>query len=131
MNFTTPYMVDSVPSFCSLLEDHYSRPHKRNRPAHVWKLLPVVQSVWIKAYYRARASEAQNHRCCYCGVVMCDVPNKKNSITLEHVKPRSLGGLNHPANYAAACGRCNNNRGNTPLEIFLKDIGLTAEPILL
>jgi hypothetical protein len=62
---------------------------------------------------------------------MCDPSNDNRSLTLEHVVPRSVGGIEHPNNYAAACRWCNTKRDTTPLDVFLKEIGLTAEPILL
>jgi hypothetical protein len=35
-----------------------------------------------------------------------------NRFTIEHVKPRSLGGLDHLNNLALACRRCNERRSN-------------------
>jgi len=49
-----------------------------------------------------------NHRCGYCG---------KAASTIDHVLPRSRGGGNEWANTVAACGRCNNRKGDrTPSE---------------
>lgn len=130
MQFVTPYTPDSIPSFCSLLE-HYRATVVSKKNLKGWAKACIAQKTWKKAYYRARASEAQNHRCCYCGIVMHVFAERKNSITLEHVTPRSLGGLEHPDNYVAACRKCNTSRGNKPVDIFLKEIGLTLEPNLL
>ena len=87
-----------------------------------------------------RLSEAQNHRCAYCGVHM-RVPGLKDQgyrqrdikvrlslktwrgahqyeryrrATLDHFLPRSEGGGNHPSNLLAACKWCNEYRSNQP-----------------
>ncbi len=62
----------------------------------------------LKPCRRDRLAEAQNHRCCYCGVrfgLGDDAP------TLEHVHPRSHGGSNALSNLVVACCRCNTMRG--------------------
>ncbi|GIM94502.1 HNH endonuclease [Paractinoplanes toevensis] len=52
---------------------------------------------------------ARDHRACaYCGAA---------ASTIDHVLPRSRGGANEWTNTVAACGRCNNRKGNrTPSE---------------
>jgi 5-methylcytosine-specific restriction endonuclease McrA len=63
---------------------------------------------WLKG----RLSEAQNHRCCWCGKKMdMDGPDDDRP-TFEHIIPLSKGGEDTPANLAIACYRCNQNRGN-------------------
>ena len=84
MQFFTPYTPDSIPSFCSLLE-HYRATIKEKKNNKGWAKAAIAQKTWAKAYYRTRASEAQNHRCCYCGVEMQTKPECKNSITLERI----------------------------------------------
>lgn len=59
---------------------------------------------------RDRLSEAQNHRCCYCGTRMTDTPEQPHSATLEHVVPRSFGGSNGDENCVVACRACNHRR---------------------
>ena len=73
----------------------------------------------LKVYHRTMLSEAQNHRCCYCGCKMTEQANHKNSATIDHVLPKSKGGANHPDNYVIACYSCNTKRGSTPAEQFL------------
>ncbi len=65
---------------------------------------------------RARLAEAQNWRCCYCGVRMVHIrtsngalPN--DALTIEHVIPVRDGGDDTWENMAAACYWCNNRRG--------------------
>lgn len=58
---------------------------------------------------RDRLAEAQNWRCCYCGVCMA-APDGRRA-TFEHVLPRSLGGSDLIGNLAISCHDCNNKRG--------------------
>jgi len=53
---------------------------------------------------REQLSEAQNHRCCYCG---CDI---RDGATIEHVISRYRGGSNDWSNLAAACFSCNQEK---------------------
>jgi len=48
--------------------------------------------------------------CCWCGKFF-----PKNDLTIEHIKPKSLGGSNAPENLALACSPCNRLRGNSLL----------------
>ena len=53
-----------------------------------------------------------NFQCSYCGI-HCS-PKK---MTIDHVLPLSRGGQNRWTNVVAACGACNNKKGNkTPKE---------------
>jgi CRISPR/Cas system Type II protein with McrA/HNH and RuvC-like nuclease domain len=66
-----------------------------------------------KAYWRTILSERQNHRCCYCGTRMVDDNGRsKFSATVDHVTPKSKGGIDHHENYVIACYHCNNLRGD-------------------
>jgi hypothetical protein len=60
---------------------------------------------------RRRLSEAQGHRCCYCGIRLIDVPWQHNSVTLEHVIPKAAGAWNDDINLVVACRLCNEGRG--------------------
>lgn len=75
-----------------------------------------------KAYTRCRLSEAQNWRCCWCKCVMRGEQGYRDSVTIEHVIPRSKGGLDIPDNWLAACFRCNNRRGNIDAAEFMRVI---------
>jgi 5-methylcytosine-specific restriction endonuclease McrA len=78
----------------------------------------------LKVYIRSRCAEAQNHKCCYCGKPTVDIPNKKNSTTLEHVIPKSQGGETSYENGAMACARCNHKRGKMHINEYLQLKGL-------
>lgn len=65
-----------------------------------------------------RLSEAQNHRCAYCGIAMrfsweprARFLGGMNVATIDHVVPWGLGGPNDWENLIAACKLCNNARG--------------------
>jgi len=57
-------------------------------------------------------SEAQNHRCPYCGCAMRLEHGWPDSATIDHVVPKCRGGNNSPLNLVAACARCNSSRGH-------------------
>jgi hypothetical protein len=61
---------------------------------------------------RAAASQHQNGRCYWCGILMrTDVAmNDPRCLTGEHLIPRSAGGETVAGNIVAACRRCNNGR---------------------
>jgi predicted restriction endonuclease len=62
---------------------------------------------------RQSLSEAQNHRCCYCGCGMTLEDDMSPTMaTREHVIPRALGGPTEWWNLVAACNECNTLRGH-------------------
>ena len=65
---------------------------------------------------RCRLAEAQNWKCCWCGIHCRPESNHKDSATIEHVEPRSLGGADEWDNYAMACSACNGKRGVLSVE---------------
>lgn len=67
-------------------------------------------------YLKTLLSERQNHKCCYCGLVVTDVPNSRRQSTTEHVIPQSRGGKWDLWNCVIACSKCNRRRGNNELE---------------
>ncbi|MBW4028154.1 MAG: HNH endonuclease [Acidobacteria bacterium] len=60
--------------------------------------------------------------CQYCGVVL-----HANELTLDHVIPRSRGGLSTWENLVACCHACNRRKGNQLLH-ELEDMKLMREP---
>jgi 5-methylcytosine-specific restriction endonuclease McrA len=70
-------------------------------------------------------SEAQNHRCCYCGCKMrlfnryiLNEILHDDAATFEHVIPRSHGGSDQWVNLVVACRQCNNNRNTLDAMTF-------------
>jgi len=61
---------------------------------------------------------AENPKCDYCGetttvreqTLGCGCANRSiplTQATVDHIKPKSKGGRDHPKNFALACFRCN------------------------
>jgi hypothetical protein len=61
--------------------------------------------------WRHRLSEAQGHRCCYCGIRLTNIRNQHNSATLDHLVPKAVGPWNDDVNLVVACWLCNEGRG--------------------
>lgn len=67
----------------------------------------------------AKLSEAQNHRCAFCGGdtylsaedFKRGMSEKRHLATLEHVKTQSDGGSDAPSNCVMSCNECNRLRG--------------------
>lgn len=57
--------------------------------------------------------EKWNRRCAYCGA-------ENTPLEIEHVHPKSRGGSNRISNLTLACHACNQKKGATPIEEFLK-----------
>ncbi len=74
---------------------------------------PEARQSHLRPQLRERLAEAQNWRCCYCGVRMEGAPGVwPDGPTFEHVVPRSRGGTNLIDNLAVSCVQCNVKRGN-------------------
>lgn len=91
------------------------------------KQIGVQKKIATVVYLRTRAAEAQGWKCCYCGIKM-ETGGGGNSVTLEHITPKSLGGTNDPDNLAAACARCNSLRSNLPIEEFIANFKSDMTP---
>lgn len=104
MKIETPYIVINEPQ----------------KPTKTGLFSRVKFEIEYRAYLRTRAGEAQNWKCCYCGVECITEKNSKRSATLEHILPRSQGGEDTYENSAMACAGCNNSRGNMCYEDFME-----------
>mgnify|MGYP001793998320 CR=1 FL=1 len=80
----------------------------RSDPKRQWKLPPVS---------RREVFRRDNHTCQYCG--------SKKRLTLDHVLPRSKGGLHTWENVTTACAPCNSRKGDR----LLRDTGMTLRSI--
>jgi 5-methylcytosine-specific restriction endonuclease McrA len=91
-------------------------------PAGAIKISKTGRWIW-HLDIKDRLSEAQNHRCCYCGCRMAErnligyaderlyAHNyRDNYPTFEHVIPLSLGGEDILDNIVIACLKCNVER---------------------
>lgn len=86
------------------------------------KMVGVALKVARNIHMRCKLAEAQNWKCCWCGIHCIPEPHHKHSATIEHVHPRSLGGKDDWDNYAMACARCNHKRGTTSVEDFMAGV---------
>ena len=68
----------------------------------------------LKGYQvREYLLEKWGRECTYC--------SKKNvPLQIEHIHPKSKGGSNRVSNLCLACEKCNQKKGNKPVEEFLK-----------
>ncbi|NEP25729.1 RNA-guided endonuclease IscB [Moorena sp. SIO3I6] len=58
--------------------------------------------------------EKWGRECAYCG--------KQNiPLQIEHIHPKSFGGSDRVSNLCLACEKCNQRKGNRPIEEFLKN----------
>lgn len=56
-----------------------------------------------------------DYRCVYCGA-----RPPRFYLQLDHVVPKARGGRTHPANLVAACGPCNRQKTDRPIEVTLE-----------
>lgn len=77
------------------------------------------------SWSRRAVLERDSWQCVYCGVQTGTKRNgrflNKNDFTIDHLIPKSRGGLNSWGNTACACGPCNNRKADrTPHEAGMK-----------
>jgi 5-methylcytosine-specific restriction endonuclease McrA len=58
--------------------------------------------------------DAFDNKCAYCGV-------KTDTLTLDHVKPKSLGGEDFATNLVPACKCCNQDKGSQQWQLWYRD----------
>lgn len=101
----------------------YARPSKDNFLNIENKFMrKIIFKSHMNVYRRTLLSEAQNHKCCWCGIMTTEERNKKHSSTIEHVECRSCGGSDEFENLAMSCSMCNSNRGSMTIEEFMKRV---------
>ena len=66
--------------------------------------LEVTSPGDAKRLWRERIKENWGHSCAYCGAT--------ENLSLDHVKPRSLGGQDVSKNVVCACVSCNQSKGH-------------------
>jgi 5-methylcytosine-specific restriction endonuclease McrA len=55
--------------------------------------------------------------CFYCNKAL-----SQKEASVDHIIPKSKGGPNDPSNYLISCRKCNSDRGNTDIEIWVEKI---------
>lgn len=64
-----------------------------------------------KRMWREEIKRRDGFRCVYCG--------ETENLTLDHVRPRSMGGPTTADNCVTACRDCNQAKGSLNVNIFL------------
>jgi 5-methylcytosine-specific restriction endonuclease McrA len=103
---------------------HEAEPDRRLGVFPMPRVVRLVQYIVTKwryssgpAWSRQGVMRRDGRRCGYCG---------REATTIDHVVPRSRGGRNSWLNTVAACGGCNQRKGDrTPVEAGLR---LRLEP---
>ena len=80
----------------------YSSPQ-----AYVFNL-HTTSSSEARRLWRRKIKERWDYECAYCG--------SEEDITIDHVIPRSKGGMDIPENMVCCCHSCNQNKAHTPWE---------------
>lgn len=87
---------------------------------------------WLRPVKRISLYLRDGLACVYCQATL----ESEARLTLDHLKPYSLGGDNSETNLVTCCLRCNSARGNRPVATFAKHVaayinhGVTAKQIL-
>ncbi|MEM7725546.1 MAG: HNH endonuclease [Cyanobacteria bacterium P01_A01_bin.45] len=92
-------------------------------PKHIRLTISARERIWkVPPVNRREVLRRDNHTCQYCGA--------RKHLTLDHVFPRSKGGLHTWNNIVTACERCNSRKGDKTLkEIGMKLRVLPKAPI--
>jgi len=114
MKFTTPEFIDEHP-----IAEGFIKKYGKN-------MGKMVYECNVRIYWRTVRAREQNMTCLLCSGEMTFERGHKNSVSLEHLIPKSLGGESEPHNYGASCERCNNKRGSESIESFVKKRLTTA-----
>lgn len=78
------------------------------RPSDYVFNMTTLNSGEARRLWRAAIKEAWDNRCAYCGAT----PIEDQSLTIDHVKPRSKGGQDCTSNVIPACRSCNQEKGS-------------------
>lgn len=65
-----------------------------------------------------------NHTCQFCGLVLA-----AKELTIDHLIPLSLGGLDEQTNYVTCCRPCNQRKANLPLGDFARTVNVDIEEL--
>lgn len=59
----------------------------------------------------------------------CQNQFQVSELSIDHLVPVSLGGLDEMTNYVTCCRRCNSKKSNMPLPDFLNQLGIPVESL--
>ena len=74
---------------------------------HYLQNLLAMQSTEAKRLWRKAIKEENNYECIYCGH-----KHPEQHLTIDHVRPRFLGGNDVSKNCVPACYACNQSKGS-------------------
>ncbi len=77
-------------------------------PKHYLFNLKTTSSQEAKRLWRRKIKERWNYQCAYCG--------SDENLTIDHVVPRSKGGIDFAKNVVCCCYDCNQSKSHTPWE---------------
>lgn len=96
----------------SLWDDVIKSPTTTMQLPATIRLFNYVSKGWRTPRFKRRALfNRDNWTCQYCGEKL-----GWSTITIDHVKPRSVGGMTTWLNCVSACSRCNKKKANQTLE---------------
>ncbi len=80
------------------------------RPTHKDYIysLEIMNRKEARQVWREGIKACWNHQCAFCD----GIPIVDESLTLDHVKPRSAGGQDLTSNLVPACQQCNSDKGS-------------------
>lgn len=81
-------------------------------PRSLMHNLVTFRSSDAKRMWRQGIKERDGNRCVYCG--------SSHNLTIDHVRPRILGGPTTSSNCVTACRTCNQAKGSMHVDDFLK-----------
>lgn len=94
-----------------------ARLHQHAEPVRYAKSGPELKDTWAISRWKNRQWSMGHRRCDYCGCKMTRKPNRPDTLTCDHREPRRGGwtdGPEDPSNWAMACYRCNQRKGDMP-----------------
>ena len=86
-------------------------PELLPRPTHKHYIfaLEIMDRKEARAVWKDSIKACWDHRCAFCN----GTPIDDDSLTLDHVKPKSRGGQDLTRNLVPACRSCNSDKGST------------------
>lgn len=78
----------------------------------------------VRPALRVEIFERDGFRCQYCSREF-----QRENLTIDHLVPLALGGVDEAVNYATACQPCNARKAAQPLAQFAASLGLPIESI--
>ena len=81
-------------------------------PRSLMHELLTFRSSDAKRMWRDSIKARDGYKCVYCGCT--------ENLTIDHVRPRALGGSTTASNCVTACRSCNQEKGSMQVEDFLQ-----------